>query len=349
MRIAMISTPFIAVPPHGYGGTELVVYELVEGLVARGHHVTLFATGDSKTTGELRFVYDKAQWPPSSMKEISHVSAAMDHIARGGYDIIHAHSAVALGYSRLLPHIPMVYTLHHHREEDMSELYMSFPNVHYVAISHRQKNLEAPLPRCSVIYHGLDPGRFEFSPVADNYVCFIGRLSAEKGPHDAIDAARIAGLPIQVGGEPHWPDRWYFEHEVQERLKEPHVTYLHGVDDSKKIPLLKKARALLTPVNWEEPFGLILIEAMLSGCPVISFPRGSTPELIEPNITGYLVESAAEMAELIRPGGIVESFDRHRCRDRAIVRFSRDRLVTDHLRLYSQILEENASADALVA
>jgi glycosyltransferase involved in cell wall biosynthesis len=180
-------------------------------------------------------------------------------------------------------------------------------------------------------------------------VLFIGRLAEEKGPHNAIDAARMAGLRLQIGGEPHWPDREYFKREMEERLTQPHVTWLHAVDDSKKIPLLKRARALLAPVAWEEPFGLILIEAMLSGCPVISFPRGSTPELIEPNITGYLVESVAEMAEIIRPGGMLDSFNRQRCRDRAVIRFSRDRLVADHLRLYNQVKEESASADALVA
>ena len=179
----MISTPFLAVPPKKYGGTELVVSELVEGLVARGHEVVLFATGDSATKAELRFAYTEAQWPPNSAADIYHVSSAMDQIAGEDFDIVHTHSATALGFSRLLPDIPIVYTLHHHRVEELSSFYQHFPKTHYIAISQRQKDLEVPLPNCDVIYHGLDPERFECGTEPEDYVCFIGRFSDEKGPH----------------------------------------------------------------------------------------------------------------------------------------------------------------------
>jgi glycosyltransferase involved in cell wall biosynthesis len=349
MRIAMISTPFLAVPPKKYGGTELVVYELVEGLIARGHQVVLFATGDSNTNAELRFAYPEAQWPPNSAADIYHVSSAMDQIADGDFDLVHAHSATTLGFSRLLPEIPMVYTLHHHRVEELSNFYKHFPRIHYVAISQRQKELEISLPSCSVIYHGLDPDRFECGDTAGDYVCFIGRFSREKGPDIAIDVARAAGVPIYMAGEAHAPDVEFGRQEMEPRLKQPHVRAIGCVGVSEKVPLLKKSRALLAPIGWEEPFGLILTEAMLCGCPVIAFPRGSTPELVENGITGYLVNSPEEMADLIRPGGELDCFDRRRCRTHAMARFSRDRMVADHLRLYNQIVEERTSTEILVA
>jgi glycosyltransferase involved in cell wall biosynthesis len=349
MRIAMISTPFLAVPPRKYGGTELVVHELVEGLVAQGHHVVLFATGDSTTSAELRFAYPEAQWPPNSAADIYHVSSAMGQIADGDFDLVHAHSATTLGFSRLLPDIPLVYTLHHHRVEELSQFYRHFPRAHYIAISHRQRELEIPLPHCEVVYHGLDPSRFECTESADEYVSFIGRFSEEKGPHIAVDVARAAGLPIHIAGEAHRPDIEFAKREVEHRLREPHVRHVGCVGVAEKIPLLKKSRALLTPIMWEEPFGLILIEAMMCGCPVIAFPRGSAPEIIDSGITGYLVESPEEMTDVIRPGGVLDSFNRIRCRTHAAARFNRDRMVADHLRLYNHIVEERSSTEILVA
>lgn len=349
MRIAMISTPFLAVPPKKYGGTELVVHELVEGLVSNGHEVVLFATGDSVTSGELRFAYPEAQWPPNSAADVYHVSSAMDQIANGDFDLIHAHSVTALGFSRLLSDIPLVYTLHHHRVEDLSNFYQHFPKVHYIAISKRQRELEIPLPNCDVIYHGLDPHRFECAEVPDDYVSFIGRFSEEKGPHIAIDVARKAGLPIYMAGEAHVPDVNFAKQEMESRLHEPHVRPIGCVGVAEKVPLLRKSRALLSPIMWEEPFGLILIEAMLCGCPVVAFSRGSTPELVENGITGYLADSPEEMADIIRPGGVLDSFDRIRCRTHAVARFSRERMVADHLRLYNQIVEERSSTEILVA
>jgi len=349
MRIAMISTPFLAVPPRKYGGTELVVFELVEGLVARGHDVVLFATGDSNTSAELRYAYPEAQWPPNAAADIYHVSSAMDQIADGDFDLVHAHSATTLGFSRLLPDIPIVYTLHHHRVDELSNFYQHFPRAHYVAISQRQKDLEIALPNCDVIYHGLDPNRFESTEKADDYVSFIGRFSEEKGPHTAIDVARAAGLSIYMAGEAHTPDVAFAKREMEHRLREPHVNAIGCVGVAEKVPLLKKSRALLAPITWEEPFGLILTEAMLCGCPVVAFARGSTPELVENGVTGYLVNSAEEMVDVIRPGGPLDNFDRVRCRTHAVTRFSRDRMVADHLRLYNEIVEERSSKEILVA
>ena len=339
MRIALVSTPFVAVPPHSYGGTELVVHELAEGLVERGHDVVLFATGDSATSAELRALYPEAQWPPQMLTDLNHVSWAMQQIAEhGGFDVIHAHSAVALACARLAPRVQVVYTLHHERDPQLSSFYGHCPDVQYIAISHDQRRREIPLPNVEVIHHGLTASKYDYTrkPVG-NYVCFVGRFSRVKGPHTAIDVAARAGVPIRVAGGVHPPDEPWANEHLRDRLASPHVQYLGVVGLEEKRPLLRDARALLAPIEWNEPFGLILIEAMLSGCPVIAFGRGSVPELIEHGVTGYVARSADEMVDLIRPGGVVDSFDRLRCRSRAVQRFSRDRMVAQHIALYERL------------
>ncbi len=331
----MLSTPFLPVPPKDYGGTELVVYELCEGLFDRGHEVTVFATGDSKVRGNLRYLFRDAQWPPDPVIDMTHISWAMAEIvADGGFDVVHVNSAMALAVCRCYPSLPVVYTLHHALEERLSTFYRQFSTPFYVAISENQRRLEVPLERCRVIHHGLSSEVYEWTEKAADYVCFVGRFSPVKGLHTAIDVAEKAGVTICVAGEAHPADAEYAEREIEPRLKREHVRALGCLGPSGKVPLLRNARALLAPIEWEEPFGLILIEAMLSGCPVVAFPRGSVPELVEQGVTGFVVHSAEEMAEVIRPGGVLDAFDRRRCRERAVERFSRERLVADYEKLY---------------
>ena len=343
MKIALVSTPFLSVPPRDYGGTELVVWELAEGLDALGHDVTVFAPGDSRTSAELRAVYPQAQWPPDMLTDLNHVSWALKAVAAGDYDVAHAHSAVALAMKRLLPRVPLVYTLHHERDEKLSAFYRYFPDVQYIAISEDQRLREIPLPHVQVIHHGLDACRYQWTPYPSDYAVFVGRLAEVKGPHTAIDVAQAAGVPIRVAGEIHEADAAFGEREVLPRLTRPHVSYLGVVGMRMKVPLLRDARALLAPIAWNEPFGLILVEAMLSGCPVIAFPRGSALEVVEPGVTGLLVRTPAEMVEAIRPGGVLDGFDRAACRARAVQRFSRERMVAEHEHLYEGLLEHGPS------
>ncbi|HEY9479289.1 MAG TPA: glycosyltransferase family 4 protein [Gemmatimonadaceae bacterium] len=337
MRIALISTPFVAVPPARYGGTELMIAELSEGLVRRGHDVTLFGTGDSTTSAELRYLYEEAQWPPSFLHDVNHVSWAMQQVYDEDFDVVHAHSAGALIYTRLTSRPPVVYTLHHSQDDDLTSFYRYFPDVHYVAISGDQASREPGVRRARVVHHGLDPAKYEWREQAGDYVCFIARFACVKGPHTAIDVAEEVGVPIRVAGEAHLVDVDFNEREMKPRLRKRHVTMLGSVGMAEKVPLLRDARALLAPIEWDEPFGLALIEAMLSGCPVVAFPRGSVPELVEESVTGFVARDRHEMREIIQPGGPLDSFDRRRCRERAVELFGRDRMVADYEKIYATV------------
>jgi glycosyltransferase involved in cell wall biosynthesis len=230
-----------------------------------------------------------------------------------------------------------VYTIHHARDEQLSEFYRNCHDAYFVSISHDQARRELPLPRLSVIHHGLDPAKYACTDRASDYVCFVSRLARVKGPHTAIDVCARAGVLLRLAGEVHPPDRAFANRELTGRLSQPHVQFIGPIGMEVKVPLLREARALLAPIDWNEPFGLILIEAMLSGCPVVAFPKGSVPELVDVGVTGFIARDEEEMSAIIQPGGPLDQFDRQRCRMRAIERFSRDRMVEEHERLYLRL------------
>jgi glycosyltransferase involved in cell wall biosynthesis len=341
VRIAMISTPNVPVPPATYGGTELIVYELLRGLESDGHDVTLFATGDSRAR-RLRFLFDRAVWPPDLEVERRHNLAAARVIARGHFDVVHAHTAAILSTGIALG-APLVYTVHHDHVQRLTELYRARPDVHYVAISQRQAALE-PLLTWHVVHHGLDPSRFPLGSGEGDYAVFLGRFSPCKGPDLAVAAARAAGVPIHLAGEIHSSEdvdpAW--SAEVSRLLSLPGIVHVGKVGGARKARLLGEGRALLMPLRWEEPFGLVMIEAMLCGTPVIAFRRGAAPEIVEDGLTGFLVDDDVdEMASVLAH---MDGFDRARCRRRAQERFSAARMVREYQRIY-----EEAAAGAVRA
>lgn len=336
MRIAVISTPFIRVPPNGYGGTELFCANLVSELVGRGHRVTLFATGDSESPAEIEALYPRGCWPPSPKEDVAHVRWAFERIAEATepYDIVQINSPHALPLARELD-LPAAYTIHHAKVDYLSAIYAKEPQAHYVAISQRQLQLEVPLESASVIHHGLVPEEYPPSFEAGHYVLHIGRFAPEKGTHLAIDAARRAKVPLRLAGRCHPPDRAYYDEEVLTRTANGSGVELCGeANHDRKVELLRGAKALLCPIRWEEPFGLIAIEAMLCGTPVIGFGRGSFPEIVDEGITGFLVSNTDEMVDAIRR---IDRIDRRTCASLARRRFSAAKMAAEYEKLFESL------------
>lgn len=342
MRIALISTCAVATPPVGYGGTELVVAELAKGLVRRGHDVVTYATGDSKPAGTLRAHFARPVWPPSELAEMRHAGFALREISRGQFDVVHVHHAAALPFAAWL-RTPMVVTVHHERVDALVDFYRAHREVSLVAISQRQADLSPELSFARMIHHGLDPTNYPAGDGAGGYVAFLGRFSPEKAPHLAIDAALQADVPLRLGGGPHEPCRDYFARVVKPRLERAgtRVQWEGELGHVGKLSLLQGARALLVPIEWEEPFGLVMIEAMLVGTPVIAFARGSAPEVIEDGRTGFLVRDMRQMVDRIQR---CATLDRAQIRARAQQRWCTQRMTDEYIELYGS-LQQNAESN----
>jgi glycosyltransferase involved in cell wall biosynthesis len=331
VRIALVSTPYLPVPPRGYGGTELVLHALAVALHRRGHAVTVFATGDSRVPG-LRALAPRASWPPDPWDEVVHCRVAAEAIAAGTFDVVHAHAPALLAFAdRFAP--PVVYTMHHAADAALARLYAAVPPAALVAISARQAALAQPTPD-AVVHHGLDPAMYPRCGAGGDLALFLGRLAWAKGPDLALAAARRAGLPAVVAGALHAdgaPPGWATE-VLAPALREPGVTWRRSVRLAWKRALLARARALVAPHRWEEPFGLAIIEALLAGCPVITAPRGAPPELVEPGVDGFVVDGVEAMAEALRAAA---SLDRRAIQGRARRRFSADRMAAQYCDVYA--------------
>jgi glycosyltransferase involved in cell wall biosynthesis len=338
MRIALLSTPFVRTPPAGYGGTELFCWELARELHARGHDVTLYATGDSQAPCRKRWLYARPEWPPHVHDEVLHSAWAMGEAGRSAPDVVHVNSPMALPFARSLD-APVVHTIHHHKDGATSRLYAAYPEVAYVAISQRQRDLDGLVPGTQVIHHGLDPERHPPSDVDEGYLLHLGRYAHEKGTHLAIEIAVRARLPMKLAGRSHPQDASYFARSVAPRLSWPGVEEVGEADPVRKVALYRGARALVCPLQWEEPFGLVAIEAMLCGTPVLGFARGSFPEVVEQGLTGYLappddVEGLAWFASQLG------DFDRVACARRARERFSAKVMTDAYEALYRRLAAE---------
>uniref|UniRef100_UPI001F58DE9F glycosyltransferase family 4 protein n=1 Tax=Anaeromyxobacter sp. SG66 TaxID=2925410 RepID=UPI001F58DE9F len=336
VRIAIVSTPFVPVPPPAYGGTELVVHALYRALARAGHDVTVFATGDSTARG-VRAFFERAVWPPDPYSEILHCRFAAQEIAAGGYDVVHANVPAMLAFAdELRP--PMVYTLHHALEPTLARFYERVEGVRLVAISERQAELARPAPH-DVVHHGLDPELYPVAGTGGGGAFFLGRLSWCKAPEVAIEAAARAGVPITVAGAIHGdaaPEGWR-ERVLAPALRRPHVSWVREADLAAKRRLFATSRALLVPLRWDEPFGLVMIEAALAGCPVIASPSGAAPEIVEDGETGFLVRSEREMAAALRRVG---ALDRRAIQARARHRFGADRMAAGYLAVYRAAIAE---------
>jgi glycosyltransferase involved in cell wall biosynthesis len=338
MRIALLSTCAVAVPPRGYGGTELIIAELARTLKRNGHQVTVFATGDSAPDAELRAHFPVPVWPPDDLAELRHSAFAWRSICAESpaFDVVHAHQAPAIAFSAVCA-VPTVVTFHHERIEKLVEYYGDLRDVTPVAISRRQAELLPELEVRHVVHHGLDVDRYPAGQGENGWLAFIGRFAPEKGPDIAIDVASELRLPLRMGGKPHWANGEFFEQEITPRLERTRGLVRWGgeVSFGPKLEILRGARATLFPIAWEEPFGLVMIESMLVGTPVVAFTQGAAPEVVDEGVTGFLVRDRDEMIDRIRRIGEI---DRGRCRARARERFNATRMARDYERVYASAI-----------
>ena len=340
MRIALVSPPFIAVPPRDYGGTELVVAELARSLAKRGHQVIVYATGDSDLGEiEIRSYFPAGQWPPDPDVEATHAAFCLRDIARdpSGFDVVHLHSAGAVALSRPCPY-PAVATLHHDPTDELSRIYRENPGIRLVAISRSQARKEGP-GIAAIVHHGLDPERFPAMP-DEGYLLHIGRYAPEKGTHLAIEIAARAGVPLILAGQSHDDD--YYRERVQPLVRRHGVLEVGPVGGAHKVQLMARARALLFPIQWDEPFGLVMIESLLCGVPVLALRRGSVPEVIEDGITGLVADDPIELAAGARNAETF--FDRKRIREIARKRWTAERMADDYLQIYREAAGEGLTA-----
>jgi len=340
MRIALIAPPWAPIPPALYGGIELIVDRLARGFVAAGHDVLLFATGDSTCPVPTKFVLEHAEGTRigADVPEIIHVLAAYDAVQEFGADIVHDHTMFGPLWGAHVPGLRVATTIHGPLDGELADVYRRMaPHSRLIAISHAQRRAAPDIPIARVIHHGIDVEDFPMGTGGGEYCLFLGRLDPGKGARRAITVARKAGMPLLMAGKMrNAQEREYFESEVAPLCGDD-VQYLGEVSHEEKVQLLADARAVLFPIRWPEPFGLVMLEAMACGTPVLAFPEGAAPEVIHDGETGFLCHDEADMAaELAR----VDTISREACRTAVAGYFSTARMVRDHLELFNDMLAQ---------
>jgi glycosyltransferase involved in cell wall biosynthesis len=340
MRIAQVAPLFESVPPKLYGGTERIVYNLTEALVRHGHDVTLFSSGDSMTS---------ASHVPTSRKSLR-LGEAQDTLAphfvmfeklrkmENEFDIIHFHTEnLHLGMTRFL-NVPTVSTMHGRQDiREYAELYNEFGERPMVSISNKQRE---PVPHANwigTVYHGLESDTLRYNSRGGDYLAFLGRISPEKGVEHAVEIARRTGLKLKIAAKIEPKIYVEYTEKIWPLLEEPFVEFIGEIGDLEKSDFLGKARATLFPITWPEPFGLVMIESMATGTPVIAFKNGSVPEIIENGKTGFIVNNVSEACSALKR---INELSREDCRAEFIERFSSDRMAADYVDIYEKLCND---------
>ena len=339
MRIAQIAPLFVPVPPTEYGGTERIVYTLTEELVHRGHEVTMYAAGGSKTSARLQESAPEPLWD-SGASALSWHSVEIERLIKrsADYDVIHSHIDVLrwLGGERYRS--PVVTTLHGRLDQVEQRAALSeFPGWPLVSISDAQRNpvRDLELRWAATVYHGLDlGGTYSLGDGNGGYLAFVSRIAPEKGPEVAIRVARRAGMKLVMAGPVPDSARDYFEAAIEPLIREGGVDYIGTLDDAGKNEVVGGAAGFLVPIQWDEPFGLAFIEALATGTPIVSCPRGSLPELIESGRHGFLESSEEGLAGACARLGDI---DREACRRHVLERFSPARMAEAYERVYCEL------------
>jgi len=338
MKIAQIAPLWESVPPKLYGGTERVVSYITEELVRQGHDVTLYASGDSQTSAELRPACPEALRLLSGPFNRDAPLVVMQEQAFGRdaheFDIIHAHlDFLSFPISRRCP-TPVLTTMHGRLDlPELVPVFREYADMPIVSISDAQRT---PLPDANwqgTVYHGL-PDLYPFQPAPGSYLAFLGRICPEKRPDHAIEIAKQVGIPLRIAAKVDPVDREYFETQIAPLLDHPLVEYVGEISDAEKRDFLGDAAAVLCTYDWPEPFGIVLIEALACGTPVLAYRRGSIPEIIEDGVTGFICDSLSDMVAAIDR---LPQIQRRRCRDSFEARFTVQRMAEDYLALYERM------------
>ncbi len=349
MKIAQIAPLWECVPPPAYGGIELVVSLLTDELVRRGHEVTLFASGDSTTLAELKSIHPQALRLDNKVKEYGiyemlQLSQVYDRAS--DFDVIHSHmGCAALPYARLVK-TPTLHTLHGIFTPDNRKLFSYAKTQPYVSISDSQRELDLGLNCTSTVYNGIDVDLHNFyaEPDEPGYLAFLGRMSPEKGPHHAIAIAKATGLPLKMAGKVDIVDVEYFETQVKPHIDGVQIQFQGEANHAQKNELMGRAIATLFPITWREPFGLVMVESLAAGTPVIAMRMGSTPEIIAPEV-GFLCDSVDECIQAVAQ---VKTIDRAYCREHVRTNFSVQSMTSGYEAAYQSLLQKKVAQNGYV-
>ncbi|GAP96782.1 glycosyltransferase family 4 protein [Leptolyngbya sp. NIES-2104] len=342
MRIAQVTPLWERVPPPAYGGIELVVSLLTDELVRRGHEVTLFATGDSITLANLESVHPRAIRTDPTVKEYQiYESMQLGHVYQRAheFDVIHSHMGFAtLPYAQFVK-TPTVHTLHGVFTPDNEKLYSYARSQPYVSISNAQRKPELGLNYAATVYNGIDVDSYKFyaEPNEPPYLAFLGRLSPEKGPHHAIEIAKRTGMTLKMAGKIDIVDREFYDEILAPQIDGEQIQYLGEANHVQKNTLMGGAVATLFPITWKEPFGLVMVESMAAGTPVIGMRLGSAPEVICDGKSGFLCDTVEECVAALER---VKNIDRAACRQHVIEHFSVQRMADGYEAVYRELIGE---------
>lgn len=346
MRIAQIAPIWASCPPKKYGGIEYIVSLLTEELVSRGHSVTLFATGNSVTKAELRSVYDR---PPlelmgNPIPGLLHAQFAFQgaEFATPRFDIIHNHIGLLGTVLSTFTKTPNLHTLHGIFPSEMKRLYLMNKEKFYNSISNNQRLGCPELNYIGTVYNAIEVEKFEFEEEKDDYFVFVSRFNPEKGVHIAIEVARKAGVKLKISGKIESSDKPYYESKIRPFVDGKQIIEIPEMTFKEKVDLLKKAKAFIFPLQWSEPFGLVMPEAMVCGTPVVAFGYGSVPEVVKDRETGWIVDTVDEMVEVVKTIDSMPQEERSRlakaCRRHVEENFSVARMTSSYEALYKKIV-----------
>ncbi len=341
-KIAELAPLWIPIPPRTYGGIELMLSVLTEELVKRGHDISLFASGDSKTDAHLEVMSEKALWLRKGVRSPHAVIMRMLKDVcdrRSEFDLIHSHAEFFM-YPLLLggTSTPILTTMHRPIDDEAAKAALAYPEMNFCAISNDHKaRMEAKgIHPVGVVYNGIDTDKYEFDSSPEDYLLFIGRLNEEKGIIDAIKAAEKAKMKLTIAGNiiagPEWQ---YFFNEVQPLLNQEGVKFVGEVDFAEKVRLMKGAKATLFPIDRDEPFGLVMAESMACGTPVVAYRRGSVPEVVNDSKTGFIVDDLDQMVEAIGKIGVLKRED---CRKWVEDNFTLKMMVDEYEQIYKKLI-----------